>query len=107
MVVLAGCTVVEITDSQGTTRIERRAGIASIIIQPNADAVVARVRAFGLASTPFGFTAGYAAQQFAMLGKDCRVVFWVEAAEHLTALDDLAAVLDDICVINPNRGNEQ
>src|SRR5688500_13071346 len=59
-VALSSCTIVEITDPEGRTSIERRFGFASIAVEPEREAVVASLRSFGLASTPLGFTAGYA-----------------------------------------------
>ena len=104
---LTGCTVVEVSESNGSVRIERLVGIASISIQPDAEAVVARMRSFGLASTPFGFTAGYSAHQFATLGEDCRVVFWVENMQQFTELENVTTGLTDVCTINPNQGENQ
>jgi hypothetical protein len=107
VVALSGCTVVEIADSEGATRIERRLGFASITVEPTQNPVVARLRSFGLASTPLGFTAGYAAHQLAALGEDCRVVFWVEREQQLRALERPAATLSEACIINSNQGDDQ
>jgi hypothetical protein len=107
IIALSGCTVIEIADSDGAMRIERRLGFASITVQPPRDAVVARLRSFGLAHSPLGFTAGSAAHQLAVLGEDCRVVFWVEREQQLRALERLAATLSEVCIINPNQGDDQ
>lgn len=103
----SSCTVVELSESEGATRIERRVGFTSITIQPAGDAVVARVTSLGLVNTPLGFTAGYGMQQFAVLGEDCRAVFWVESKQHIEALEKLTANLEDICLIDANEGDEK
>ena len=107
LIALSGCTVIEIADSEGATRIERRLGFASITVEPTRDAVVARLRSFGLANTPLGFTAGYAAHQLAALGEDCRVVFWVDREQQVRSLERLAATLSEVCTINLNEGDDQ
>jgi hypothetical protein len=103
----SGCTIIEIADSDGATRIERRVGFTSITVRPTREAVVARLRSFGLANTPLGFTAGYAMHQLAALGTDCRVVFWVESEQEIQALKKLAPTLREVCIINLNRGDDQ
>lgn len=105
-VACAGCTVIEISDSKGATRIERTFGFATITIQPNPESVVAKVRSFGVADTPFGFTAGYAAQDFAAVGEDCRVILWLKNTRQLSALKSLVADLNHVCVINPRLGEQ-
>lgn len=99
---LSSCTVVEITDPEGATSIERRFGLTSIAIEPERAAVVASLRSFGLASTPLGFTAGYAAHQLAALGEDCRVVLWVENEQQRAAVEQLAATAKEICIVGPD-----
>jgi hypothetical protein len=101
-VALSSCAIVEITDPEGRTSIERRFGFTSIAVEPEREAVVASLRSFGLASTPLGFTAGYAAHQLAVLGEDCRVVLWVESEQQRLAVEQLAATLKEICIVNPD-----
>jgi hypothetical protein len=107
IVALSGCTIVEITDPEGAARIERRAGFTAINVQPTRAPVVAHLRSFGIASTPLGFTAGYGAHQLALLGEDCRVVFWIDSEQQLRSLERLAATLSEVCIINPNQGDDQ
>jgi hypothetical protein len=102
VVALSSCTIVEITDPEGATSVERRFGLTSIAIEPERDAVVASLRSFGVASTPLGFTAGYAAHELAVLGQDCRVVFWVESDEQRLAVEELAATLQEVCIVSPH-----
>lgn len=102
MVALSSCTIVEITDPEGATSVERRFGFTSIAIEPEHDAVMASLRSFGVAHTPLGFTAGYASHQLAVLGQDCRVVLWVESDEQRLAVEELAATLQEVCVVSPN-----
>jgi hypothetical protein len=101
-VALSSCAIVEITDPEGRTSIERRFGFTSIAVEPEREAVVASLRSFGLASTPLGFTAGYAAHQLAVLGEDCRVVLWVESEQQRLAVEQLAATLKEICIVSPD-----
>jgi hypothetical protein len=104
---LSGCTVIEIAESDGAVHIERRMGFASITLDPSGEAVVASMRSLGAASTPLGFTLGYAAQQLAVLGEDCRVVFWVKSEHQATALKGLASTLNDACLVKSHRGHNR
>jgi hypothetical protein len=99
LIALSSCTIIEITDPGGATSIERRFGFTGIAVEPERDSVVASLRSFGLVSTPLGFTAGYAAQQLAFLGMDCRVVFWIEDQRQRAAVAKIAETLNEICIV--------
>ena len=96
---LVGCTTVRIesTVDPAVVRMERHWGVLAVDLPDAASSYVAEVRSFGFSRSPFGWTAGYARQNWAALDDECRVVVWVLTREDLEAVRQLASNSAGLC----------
>lgn len=94
----AGCTVVQISEAPGATRIQRHVGFVSIDFPDQSRAAVVETRGFGLVRSPFGFAAGLTHQSIATLDDECRIVLWVEDAKQVAKLVAMVGERNDVCI---------
>ncbi len=95
----AACARLEIQGQDGSVEVERHFGVLAITLAPAAAAQVVSTTGFGVISTGRSVVIGYHNVELALLGRDCRLILWVEKAEHLTAAYELLGERDDLCVI--------
>jgi hypothetical protein len=102
-----GCTIVRIYGSDDEVRIERHVGLASIGIASTHAPVLAELRSLGIASSPFGFQAGWASQSLSVLPPSCHVVIWVEDAEALRKVRSELDTLPHVCAVSAGQGEHR
>lgn len=64
-----------ITDPGGAVRVVRHVGLVRIEAESGAS-ITGTITGFGLVGAPLGWSLGYTRQRWALLGTDCRVVWW-------------------------------
>lgn len=77
---LAGCVSVHITDSGGNVQTVRHFGVLHVQAKAGAS-VSGSIEGLGVVADPLGWSIGYTRQRWAVLDKDCRVVWWVPAGQ--------------------------
>lgn len=99
IVALVGCTTIRIesTVDPASVRMERHWGVLAVDLGGARSPYVADVSSFGLLRSPFGWTAGYARQNWAALDDECRVVVWVFTRDDLEAVRQLASNNAGLC----------
>lgn len=97
---LAGCTTIEITAGDGSTKIERTFGIVNLELSPNADAMFAETKSIGIVSGPSGVSVGYAIQNVAATSSLCKIVLWIKDKTQLDALREEVGDITGVCLLN-------
>lgn len=95
---VAGCASVRIESRSGEVLIEQRWGVLGLVLGGSATDYVAEVSGLGVASTPFGWSAGLMRQSWAALGPDCRIVIWADGPEHIATIRSLTDGKPGICI---------
>lgn len=95
----AACARLEIHGRDGSVKIEHHFGVLAISLAPAAAAQVVSTTGFGVISTGRGVVIGYHDVEMALLGRDCRLILWIEKDEHLIAAYELLGERDDLCVV--------
>jgi hypothetical protein len=101
---LANCTVVEVHGADGSVAVSHAFGALVLELQPASEPTIVSTTVYGLGATFDGAVLGYAEQRLALLGSDCRAVFWVEDEASVAAVQALTGESPDFCVIAATRG---
>ncbi|MFT4101426.1 MAG: hypothetical protein QM674_10390 [Burkholderiaceae bacterium] len=75
-----GCVAVHIVGPGGNVQTVRHFGVLHVEAREGAS-VSASIQGFGVVADPLGWSIGYTRQRWALLDKDCRMVWWVPAGE--------------------------
>jgi len=107
-VLLAGCTSISITATDGMTKIERSFGFATVSVSPGKTPILVEVTAFGITSGPAGFALGLSKQQLAAIPATCKAVFWIKNESEAKALQAIISGREEFCslVSNPKEDNK-
>lgn len=71
---------VHITDAGGAVRTVRHFGVLQVHASPGAS-VSGSTEGIGIVADPMGWSIGYTRQRWALLDRDCRVVWWAPAGQ--------------------------
>jgi len=71
-----GCTIVQVTSSNGDVRIERHAGFVHIGLDPDQSPVTADIRSAGFFTSPLGASLGFASARVTALPSSCHLVLF-------------------------------
>lgn len=102
---LVGCTEVTVQSGNGQVRVERHFGIVAIELNPGTDAQLLRSTGFGLIQHGQGVTLGYQDTELAILGRDCRLVLWIENRQQLVDARELLGNRSDLCLVPQQHAN--
>ena len=94
----AGCTSIEIKQSDGSVQIERRFGFASIQVADDSKVVTAKVTSVGFFSSSAGHVIGYG--NFSITNSDgsCRIIVWVDDSIDIQTLKKKLKPIDSVCL---------
>ena len=96
---MPGCTVVHVSDQDGSTRIVRRFGV--VAIEPGQASTVMRVTSLGMHSAFGTWSVGFGRAEAATLAPGtCQLVIWAASAETVQSLRELVGTDASLCVIN-------
>ena len=102
---LGGCTVVEVTDPEGKVQVTRGVGVVNVMLPEPERNIVTKTMGLGLVSTALGFTIGYASEELALLGPECRLVVWIRNEAEAATLAGLLAGHRDVCGVDPGNSD--
>lgn len=96
------CTSITIVDREGSTRIERSFGFASVELHPGSEAVLAEITALGYHGGPLGVSLGFHHADIAALpnAAACRLIVWPRDSDDIARLQQLLGDTAGICVVN-------
>ena len=102
---LWGCALVKMkVASKEDVSVVTRFGIVSLVIKPDARAVIAESTSFGIVNGLTGIAVGYHNTSFAALGDNrCQIVLWIRADDELRELNSLLRDRTDVCVVPSNH----
>lgn len=96
---LVACTTIRITDHNGTVRIERNFGFASIEAAPDVGVISTEVYSLGYLSSPIGHSIGYSNQVVTSSDGSCRVIIWLNDNMDSYELLETLKSIDSVCLI--------
>lgn len=85
VLVLSGCMTVRIESPGKPARVTRHVGVLQVEVPQAGQAVVGSITGVGVTSTPMGWTGGFTRQRWAVLGKECRAVVFLDPGARLDA----------------------
>lgn len=97
LLALSACTTIKLTDSQGSIKIERSFGFASISPSNNSGAVTAQITSFGYILTPLGQNIGYSNHSILLSDSSCKVVVWLDDSLTEEEMAELKKI-NSICI---------
>lgn len=94
----SGCTTIEITDRDGSVRVERNFGIVTISPEPNSSVITAKVSGFGYVTSPLGHSLGYSKQTVTIANDQCRLIVWVDEKTDREKLSEELQMINGVCI---------
>ena len=104
---LSACSTIEIQASDGRVEVKRHLGVLTVELSPAARAQLVSATGIGIIADGRQLIFGYQDLELALLGTDCRLVLWIEKAEHLTAAYELFGNRPDLCVVGTIEEGEE
>ncbi|MDM0053009.1 hypothetical protein [Variovorax sp. J22R115] len=71
-----GCISVHIADSTGQVQTIRQFGLLKVEMANPQQSIVGSMTGVGVIDAPLGWSVGYTRQRWALMGPECRAVFW-------------------------------
>lgn len=94
---LGGCTTVAVMDRSGGVTVQRHLLTVAVKVENSGQSHALASRGIGIFTSPMEVAIGAYRSEMAILGPDCRAVFWPTSAEHANAITRLVD-LESICV---------
>jgi hypothetical protein len=77
---VGGCVSVQIIDPAGAVRTVNHVGVLHVEVK-SAAGVTGSITGVGIVGAPLGWSVGYTRQRWALIDKDCRVVWWAPSGQ--------------------------
>ncbi len=95
---------VTVIDPTGRAQLSRHLFAVGVTLETPSSSQIVHARGVGFFQTPIGAALGYHDVDLAVLGRECRAVFWMNTAEQARDLAEMVRGEHGVCVAE--RGGE-
>lgn len=105
---ITACTSITVVERDGSTKVSRSFGFASVELNPGTEAMLAEITSLGYLGGPLGVSIGYNSTVIAATARDCRLIVWLRSHEDAAKLEQLlGAKRSGVCVIQVTTEEKQ